>query len=102
MSDEEEGFFNDQIEIDETLLRFMLRGHASYPVNDLNSTTRIRYDPGREMRVLFDVLIGARQPSQAGLAVGHDGRQRLVDLMRDRGREFAKGRDTSGMREVSL
>jgi len=35
------------------------------------------------------VLHGTRQPPQAGLAVGHDGRKRLVDLMRDRRRQFS-------------
>ena len=43
----------------------------------------------------------ARQPAQAGLAVGDDGGQRLVDLMGDRGRELAQGGDARHMGELA-
>ena len=41
-------------------------------------------------------------PVQTGVGVGDDGRQRLVDLMGDRGRELAHRRHAGDVRELRL
>ena len=40
--------------------------------------------------------------TQAGLAVGDDGRQRLIDFVRDRGGKLAERRHARDMRELRL
>ena len=102
MANEQKSLLNDLVEIDETFLRLMLCCHSSYALNDFAGATRVRYDPGRKLSDLFRVLIGASQPPQARLAVGHDRRKRLVDFMRNRRRQLAESCDTAGVSEVGL
>ena len=102
MADEQECLLDDLVEVDEALLRFVLRCHAAYSMNDVTRATRVRHNSGGELRNFLGVVVSARQPSQAGLAVGHDGRKRLVDLMRDRRRQFSESCDTPGVREIGL
>ncbi|EEF22940.1 conserved hypothetical protein, partial [Ricinus communis] len=45
---------------------------------------------------------GAVQPAQAGLAVGRYRRQRLIDLVRDRRRQFAQHGHPGGVRQLHL
>src|SRR3954447_6618045 len=49
---------------------------------------------------LVQVRHVAREPAQAGAAIGDDGGERLIDLMRDRSRQLSQARDTSHMREL--
>src|SRR2546423_10271079 len=102
MSDEQQRLLGHLVQVDEALLRFVLRRHAADAMYDVAGATRVRYDSGGELCDLVRVLIGAREPSQAGLTVGHDGRKRLVDLVRNRRRELSERCDPSGMREVGL
>jgi hypothetical protein len=55
-------------------------------------------------RVANPINVGVRfdQPVQRGVGVGDDGRQRLVDLVRDRRDELAERRDAGDTGELEL
>src|ERR1700730_1697092 len=48
------------------------------------------------------IRFGARQPLQASFRIGHDGHQRLVELVSDRGDELAHRGQSRGVHERSL
>lgn len=50
----------------------------------------------------FKIRLVPRQPTQAGFAIRNDRRKRLVDFMRDRGRQHAKARDPRHVRELGV
>jgi hypothetical protein len=50
---------------------------------------------------LFEVGLVPQQPAQAGLAIRHDRRERLVDLMRNRRGQFAQGADARDVFELA-
>ncbi len=51
---------------------------------------------------LGNVRLGPIQPTQARLAIGRDGRKRLVDLVRNGGGQLAQHRNARRVREVRL
>src|ERR1700676_1792286 len=49
----------------------------------------------------FKVGFVSQQPSQAGLAIGHNRRERLVDLVRNRRSQLAQGTDARHVLELA-
>ena len=69
------------------------------PAHDFGRRVGVANDAlRRELRALKVGRLGG-QPTLAGMAVGDDGGERLIDLMGDRGRQFGQARGLRRMRE---
>ena len=57
-------------------------------------------DVGEDGVHLGDVRRGRGEHPPRGLGVGHDRRQRLIELVRERGRQLADGRHPADVRQL--
>jgi hypothetical protein len=72
------------------------------PGNDLAGPLPVVDDALERLAGILKVGRRPRQPAQASTAVGHDGREGLVDFVGDRGGQFAQGGHARDVRQLRL
>ena len=93
---------DDLAEIERHLLDGRPFEQGAYSPNDLASVLAVLDDPLRCLHGLGNVGRRRRQPSHAGVPVGDDGGERLIDFVRDRAGQLADRRDLGGARHPGL
>ena len=101
-ADQQRHVVHDVGQGDRHIGRIALARQGAQPAHDLAGALAVLDHVLDRAARLADVGHGAPEPAQAGLAVGDDGGQRLVDLMGDRGGELAQGGDARDMGELAL
>ena len=93
---------NDAVHILGPLLGFAFRRQLPDALDDCPCPMTVLDDGVQRVANPIDVRVRRRQPVQRGVGVCDDGRQRLVDLVRDRRAELAKRRDPGDTGELEL
>ena len=84
------------------LLRFLLAHEAPQVADDVARAAHVLSDVEEDVADLVEVRGLALEQARAGVGVGEDRRQRLVELMRQRHGELAHGRDSRHVGELLL
>src|SRR5437762_631350 len=74
----------------------------SGPLDDVSRSIRIAHDEADGFPRLIEVRSGPGKPGLAGVAVGHDGGERLVDFVSDGCRQFSHRHDARNMSQFRL
>ncbi len=90
---EEQRLFDDRVEIEHHPLGRAWCRHAADALHDLARMAAAVRDAGGKLRDLGEIGLRTPQPAQAGLGIGDDRRERLVDLVRDRGGDLPQHGD---------
>jgi hypothetical protein len=76
-----------------------LRDERANPADDVAGSSSVLDDPTKSLPNLLRIGRLHIEPAQSGLCVGDYRRDRLIDLMGDRGRQLPHGRDAIGVGE---
>src|SRR5262249_31931243 len=102
VSDEVQCVIDDIIEVQLRLLRLSPLSHGANSMNDFTGVACARYDARCQLLQFCDINIVPREPPQACFSVRDDCCERLLYLMGDRSRHFAKRRNSCSMSVVGL
>ena len=100
--DERERLVDDVVEIEGKLPRLFFSEHRLDPPDHVIGALALRDHARHRQPDLVQIRRVAIEPPEAGFAIGHDRRQRLLHLMGDRGGELAQGDDPCHMGERRL
>ena len=93
---------NDLAEIERHFLDGRPFEQGAHSPNDLAGVLAVLDDPFCCLHGLGNVRRRRGQPSQAGVSVGHDGGERLIDFVRDRSRHFPQACDPWHLGQLRL
>ncbi len=97
-----QGFLQHLVDIQQNLFLLPFLRQRPDVADDFAGAAAIRNDADERGAHLFQVRLLPIQPAQRRFSAGHDGRQGLVDLVRDGCRQFAERRHPHGMSEGGL
>lgn len=100
LSYEEQGLADNLVEVEGRLHRRTVAGGVLDSIDDVTGPPRARCDPGQQLIGLLKVRCLPRQPALRRLSICQGRRQRLPDLMADRGGEFTQRRTLRGLLEI--
>src|SRR6266478_5227819 len=88
------------IDIQPSLLRRSFLDEGADPADDFAGSMAVCDDERRRLPGLLQVV--SRKPAQTGAGVIHNRAERLVELVRNRGRHLSQSRHPSDMRQLRL
>ena len=86
-------FLDHVVEVERMTLRLFLPEHGSKPLNHCSGAVIALHDIGEDFRELVDARRTLREKPLRRLRIAQDGRQRLVELVRERSGQLAQHRD---------
>src|SRR5215468_11312417 len=83
-----------------SVVLFLTRARIS--VDDIACSLSVSVNACYRLPRLIQVRHGPREPTQTGVGIGHDGGERLVDLVSNRGRQLSHRHDPCDASRVRL
>ena len=93
---------DDVVDVQPCSLGFVLRHELADTVDHVGRPVAVLHDPVEGLPDAVEVWGGRRQPVERCVGIGHDGGERLVDLVGDRRGQLAQGRHPGHVRELRL
>ena len=95
-------FIDDVIDVKRNHLRARLVQKCAHAPDHVARAVPILDDPFHGATHIIQIGCFTTEKSKAGLAIGDDRGERLIDLMRNRRADLSQSGDAAGMREVGL